>query len=641
MNKHFRRWFRPIVIFLAVCFPGMARASHMIGGDVIYRCLGGNNFEITITLFQDCLYGEPGALAQDNPAYYSIFSGNSLVRADSVSALSTEIVSPNFSNACINNYPNTCMRKQVFRFNVNLPPTSVGYTIVYERCCRNASINNIITPGNVGVTYFATIPPFSSGTCPNNSAIFKNFPPQIICANNPLAYDFSATDADGDSLSYRLCEARPGGSTNDAKPYGNAMNPNPTGDSVNYLPPYNSARPMSGVPPLQINPRNGMMTGTPNAIGRFVVTVCVTEWRNGVPINTISRDVQFVVTNCSKAVVADIPELPDEPNTYVVECKGFTVHFTNQSTGGFSYLWEFGVPGATSTDFEPTFTYPDTGTYVVRLTVNAGSTCPDSISRLVKIYPQFHTDFDWTGKLCPEEPIQFNDRSTATYPPIAQWNWSFGDGSASSDQNPVHVYRRPGGPQQVTLISKSKLGCRDTLTKTLPLPYFDPFAGNDTIIVIGYPFSLNGTGSQFYQWTPADYLSNPNIANPSVAFPDTGRYTYVLHGTSEEGCSANDTINIWVVSYGQLFVPNAFSPNGDGINDMLIPRIVGYSRINYFRIFNRYGQMIYSTVNNNYPSWDGRQNGKPADMGTYFWVLSATAADGTKVIKKGDITLIR
>jgi hypothetical protein len=188
--------FSSLIILLTIIFCSVrSYGSHMIGGDVTYRCLGSNSFEITITLFQDCLYGEPGALAQDNPAYYSIFDAktNQLVMADSVTALSTQIVDPNFSNACINNYPNTCLRKQVFKFTRTLSPTKNGYVIVYERCCRNASINNIQSPGNVGVTYFATIPPFNSGQCPNNSAVFKNFPPQIICANNPLIYDFSAT----------------------------------------------------------------------------------------------------------------------------------------------------------------------------------------------------------------------------------------------------------------------------------------------------------------------------------------------------------------------------------------------------------------------------------------------------------------
>lgn len=635
--------FSTLIILLTLIFCSVRSfGSHMIGGDVTYRCLGNNNFEITITLFQDCLYGEPGALAQDNPAYYSIFDAktNQLVIADSVTAISTQIVDPNFSNACINNYPNTCLRKQVFKFTRLLAPTQNGYVILYERCCRNASINNIQSPGNVGVTYFATIPPFNSGECPNNSAVFKNFPPQIICASNPFVYDFSATDIDADSLSYKLCAARPGGSTSDAKPYGNDMT-FPVATSVQYLNPASAAQPMSGTPPVQINPITGLMTGTPNAMGRYVVTVCVTEWRNGIAINTISRDVQFVVTNCSKAVVANIPELPDEPNTYTVQCKGYTVKFTNNSVGGFSYHWTFGVPGSSSNDFEPTYTFPDTGTYVVSLVVNEGSTCPDSISRLVKIYPEFHADFDWTGKLCPEEPIQFNDHSVATYLPIISWNWNLGDGTTSNQQNPVHVYSKPGGPKQITLISRTGLGCRDTVTKTLPLPYFNPFAGNDTIIVLGYKYNLHATGSQFYSWSPTDYLSNPNIPDPAVNFPDTGRYTYILTGSSEEGCITTDTIQIWVVSNGNIFVPNAFSPNGDGVNDVLMPRIVGYSQINYFHIFNRYGQKVYTASNENYPGWDGKFNGRMAELGVYYYVINVTDADGKKVSQKGDITLIR
>ena len=643
MNRQLKQVFRVGVLLWIMLVPMLVHASHMIGGDVTYKCFGGNNFEITITLYQDCLYGEPVAIQQDNPAQYAIYTSGelpSLFTSGSVNAFSTETVPPNFSNACINNFPNTCMRKQVFKFTVNLPPSSVGYDIVYQRCCRNAAINNIANPGNVGVTYSAQIPPFAAGECPNNSAVFKSMPPQIICALNPFVYDFSATDSDGDSLSYRLCAAHPGGMATNPAPSGSAISP-PPHPSVPYLPPYSATMPMSGAPALQINAVTGLMTGTPITIGRFVVTVCVSEWRNGVIINTSSRDVQFVVTNCSKAVVANIPELADEPNTFTVECKGKTVQFVNNSTGGFSYLWDFGVGGATSTDFAPTFTYPDTGTYVVSLSVNAGSTCPDSISRLVKIYPDYAADFVWEGKLCPGEPIQFFDSSRATYKPIVSWNWDFGDGNTSNVQNPVHIYGKPGGEKQVTLISRSKLGCRDTITRTLPMQYFDPFAGNDTIIVFGYAYSLNGTGSQYYQWTPPNFLSNPNISNPSINFPDTGRYAYVLHGSSDAGCEASDTINIWVVNFGNIFVPNAFSPNGDGVNDFLIPRIVGYSKINYFYVFNRFGQRVFESTNNNVPSWNGYYNGGLAEMGVYYWVINVTDVNNVKVERKGDVMVIR
>jgi gliding motility-associated-like protein len=642
MNKNNRviRSLPLLIIFFLSSF--ISNASHMIGGDVTYVCLGNNQFLITLTLYQDCLNGQPQAIAEDNPAYISIFETNTdqLVIADSIEAESSEIVPPNFSNDCIKNYPNTCMRKQVFRKTITLAPSNNGYYIVYERCCRNAAINNISNPGNVGVTYFATIPKFSDNQCPNKSAVFKNFPPQIICANNPFNYDFSATDPDGDSLTYKLCSARPGGSPGNAKPYGNEMM-HPVSNSVNYLGAYSAQFPMTGVPALQINPTTGFMTGTPIITGRFVVTVCVDEWRNGVVINTISRDVQFVVTNCSKTVVADIPELQSEPNTYIVQCKGFTVHFINKSTGGFNYLWNFGSNDATSTEFEPTFTYPDTGTYVVSLVVNKGSTCEDSISRLVKIYPEFHADYSWSGKLCPEEPIQFTDLSVATYPPVSYWNWTFGDGTSNNNQNPAHIYNKPGGPMIVTLIAKTVLGCTDTVKKILPLPFFDPNAGNDTIIVKGYPFNLHGSGAEFYQWTPPDFLSDPFSQNPNTNFPETGNYTYVLTGTSKEGCTGTDSVTIQVVDYGNVFIPNAFSPNGDGLNDNLIPRIVGYSRINYFQIFNRFGQQVFSSANENRPVWNGTFNGGICDLGTYYYVINLTAANGANVTKKGDVTIIR
>src|SRR5690606_12667742 len=145
--------------------------------------------------------------------------------------------------------------------------------------------------------------------CPNNSAVFKSMPPQIICANNPFVYDFSATDMDGDSLTYELCAASPGGSALNPLPPSNGAVTPPPYPTVPYMPPYSPTMPMSGMPALQINPETGLLTGTPNTIGRFVVTVCAHEWKDGVLVNTLSRDIQLVVTNCSRAVFADIPEL--------------------------------------------------------------------------------------------------------------------------------------------------------------------------------------------------------------------------------------------------------------------------------------------------------------------------------------------
>ncbi len=635
-----------LLLFVAGAF-NVAHATHIVGGEVSYVYLGNNNYRVRIDIYQDCISGDPKAIEQDNPAIVSIFTGNgNFYLTDSILASSDLRVPDNFSNDCVNNKPKTCLNKVSFIKVFNLPPNATGYEIVYQRCCRNGSILNIIDPGAVGASYYAIIPPPSGNpNAPhyNNSAVFKNYPPQIICINNPLFYDHAATDADGDSLSYEFCTAYTGGSATNAKPkpVSTAFQP------VAYLSPYSATMPMRGNPPLQIDSKTGLITGTPNQLGRYVVTVCCHEWRNGVMINTVTREFQFVVTNCSKAVVANIPQYSDEFNTYIVQCKGYTVRFTNLSTGANAnradaYTWDFGVEGASGDSShlkEPEYTYPDTGVYTVKLIVNRGSTCTDSITRLVKIYPDFYANFEHTGFPCPKQPIQFLNTSVSTFQPITYYSWDFGDGSFSGVENPQHTYNL-GGNYTVTLRAKNIKGCADTAIKDVSIEDFRPFAGNDTIIVKGESIIFNAKGGSVYTWTPPSYLNNSQTPNPIGYYPDTMRITYAVHIASEGGCEGDDSITVWVVEQSSVFVPSAFSPNGDGRNDILRPIGIGYRNVNYFRIFNRWGQPVFYGTRFN-DGWDGSYQGHKADIGTYFWVLSITDRFGNEQKLKGDAALIR
>jgi gliding motility-associated-like protein len=645
---------RGFIVLMCIFFTGLTsvKATHLVGGEMSYKFKGsdgfGNNlFEITLYIYQDCLTGLPDVIAIDNPAYIGIFTkaGFPYLRVDSIFKSEDIPVPPNFSNSCVNNPPATCLRRVKFTRTYALPPNNDGYRVIYSRCCRNETVNNIVLPGKVGATYFCDIPPINKVF--NNSAAFKNYPPQIICINNPLVYDHSATDADGDSLSYELCDAYAGGSQRDSKPFPpqavpqaiGTYNDNPDAPSYGYQTGYSTTKPMGGSPLVQINSRTGLITGTPNVMGRFVVSVCCNEWRNGVKINTVRREFQFVVTNCSKAVVANIPQFSDEVNTYIVNCKSKTVSFVNNSTGGFAYDWSFGLPGAISTDFSPTFTYPDTGIYTVKLIVNKGSTCPDSIDRLVKIFPEHKADFIYDGLLCPNTPIQFTDKSDATYKPINQWRWSFGDNTTSDEQNPTHSYAY-GSLYTATLVSTTIKGCKDTMTRTLDVDRFMPFAGNDTFIVKGEHINFNASGGVEYTWTPGDKLNFTNISNPRGDYPDTGVYIYNVHIKSDKGCEGDDKIKVTVVNQASLFLPTAFTPNGDGMNDFFKMLCVGYAKINFFRVFNRFGQQVYHTTTIG-RGWDGKMNGRDADMGTYFWVLSVVDRFGKDEVLKGDITLLR
>lgn len=628
------------VLILAVAIA--ARATHIAGGEVTYKWLGGNTYQVRIDIYQDCLHGEREALEQDNPAYIAIFEGSGYRKlVDSIPASSILRVPANFSNDCINNPPTLCLNRLTFIQNYQLPPNTTGYYIVYQRCCRNAVVN-IGNSQSIGTTNYARIPPRGNNESGNSSAVFNNYPPQIICINNPLVYDHSASDPNGDSLSYEFCTAYEGGNAGDAKPVPQSL----TFVPVTYANGFSSLHPMYGAPPLQINSKTGLITGTPTSQGLYVVTVCCHEWRDGAIINTISREFQFVVTNCSKAVVANIPQYSEEFNTYKVQCKGKTVQFVNLSSGANStpdaYSWDFGVPGITSDTShlkEPSYTYPDTGVYTVKLVINRGSTCVDSITRLVKIFPEFHADFEVQGLHCPRQPIQFVNKTSSTYQPILQYLWSFGDSLSSEQENPVHAYNT-GGKYLVALAAKNVKGCTDTAQQDVDVENFIPFAGNDTIIVKGEYIFFNATGGSFYTWTPSSFLNNPNIHNPIGYYPDTMRLNYVVHIASEAGCEGDDTINVWVVNQSALFVPSAFSPNGDGRNDILRPIGIGYGSVNYFRVFNRWGQQVfYGTKFNN--GWDGSYQGHRADIGTYYWELSVTNRFGNEETYKGDAALVR
>lgn len=643
---------RILLIFLLFLVIKPAMASHIVGGEFGYNYLGDtviasrvyHKYKVTLYIFQDCLTGVPDAINQDNPAFFTVYENNGSqipVNVDTNIRYNPNnggaiTVPGNFSNDCINKAPQICLLRKKFEKIYYFPSSSSGYVVVYQRCCRNSSIINVISPGDQGATYSCTIPPT---TIRNNSAVYKNYPPQIICLNNPLYYDHSATDADADSLTYEFCPAQVGATDADIKP---VIAYPPPFDTVAYFPPFTYSNPISGLPAIAIDPETGIITGSPNRIGRFLVTVCCNEWRNGIIINTTKREFQFVVTDCSKKVIADIPVYSNLPNTYIINCADYTVHFVNTSSGGFSYKWTFDVegnPGITSSEFEPNYSYPDTGTYVVKLVVNPGSTCPDSITRYVKIYPVFSATFTDTGKYCPGSPISFLDNTTSTIKPILYWKWSFGDGTTSQEQNPVHTFKR-GDTYNVVLISENARNCTDTTLKRLVIQDFRPFAGDDTVIVKGEYIQFDAKGGNNYLWSPQLNLNDTTIYNPRASYPDTGYYTYMVLMKSSYGCVGIDTMNVLVVNDASYAMPTAFSPNNDGVNDIFRPMAVGYRSIRFFKVFNRWGEEVYDGKSLE-EGWDGTCNNKPAELGVYFWQISYIDRFGKEGIWKGDVTLIR
>src|SRR5690606_36983444 len=155
-----RNLFLIILLFCAILNPNSTFATHLIGGDLTYTCLGNNRYRLEITLYQDCT--NPGetsaAIAADTPLHFAIYTGN-LVQNPSLNTLYTSgslrdfnfsVVPLEFSNDCVSNIPRVCMRASKFETIITLPPNRDGYTILYQRCCRNHAVLNLMDPGNEG-----------------------------------------------------------------------------------------------------------------------------------------------------------------------------------------------------------------------------------------------------------------------------------------------------------------------------------------------------------------------------------------------------------------------------------------------------------------------------------------------------------
>jgi gliding motility-associated-like protein len=446
-------------------------------------------------------------------------------------------------NPCISNPPQVCYQVGYYEFDVTLPASASGYTIAYQRCCRIAGINNLTGSSNVGTTYTADIPGTSSlANAPaNNSAKYIGPDTVIVCAANALTYSFAAQDADGDQLVYAFCDAFTGGSTG-------APAPNPPSGPPYFFVPY--ASPFSGSSPLgstvTLNTATGLISGIAPAAGIYVVTVCVSEIRNGIIIAVQRKDLQIKVGDCNLVSANLKPQY--------ITCDGFTMDFQNLSNSPLinSYFWDFGVTTATddtSNLAAPTFTYPDTGIFVMKLVTNRNQQCSDSTTAIVKVFPGFFPGFIFTGS-CFTNPFQFTDTTNTRYGVVNSWRWDFGEGTTLADtsrlRNPVWTYPASGN-KDVTLIVTNSKGCIDTTQVTIAVldkPVIT-LAFRDTLICRNDALTLNASGTGIFSWTPLVNIINANTGTPTVS-PASNTLYYV--NLNESGCINRDSVNVRVVN---------------------------------------------------------------------------------------------
>jgi gliding motility-associated-like protein len=220
-------------------------------------------------------------------------------------------------------------------------------------------------------------------------------------------------------------------------------------------------------------------------------------------------------------------------------------------------------------------------------------------------------------------------------------NYSWAPPDSLNTPNVSSTIARIDTTRKFTLTVTDNYGCSFSVSDSMwvfMMPPLVVFAGNDTNAIIGRPHQLLASGGANYAWTPAGPLNNPFIANPlAILFNDT---YFTVQVTDAIGCKASDGVFIKVYEGPNYYVPNAFSPNGDGLNDVFRPIPVGIQSTEYFRVYNRYGELMFQT-NKWLEGWDGMYKGKKAAVGTYAWMIKGVDKNGRIVEMKGTMILIQ
>lgn len=336
-------------------------------------------------------------------------------------------------------------------------------------------------------------------------------------------------------------------------------------------------------------------------------------------------------------------------------CLNKPTFFTNTSTGSVQWDWNFG-DGGTSILQNPMHTYLGYGNYVVTLVVTSAAGCADTVMDTITVHPLPVVNFSF-DTVCVGDPTTFSDLSFIPSATIAGWSWNFGDpfsggNNISSVQNPSHVFSA-SGTFSVTLSVSSNNGCVNSVTlQTVvhPLPVADftynPVSPVGLTDVVSFT-DLSSGGVVQWEWFFGD--GDSSVAqHPSHLYGDTGVYIITLLVTNNNGCKDTVRLPVEVLDY-TFYIPNAFTPNGDDINDFFYG--VGMGIVEYeMWIFDRWGNRIFYCKKHGLPQefpclWNGKVDGgfseERVQEDVYVWKVHLVNVFKKEYDYVGHVTVVR
>lgn len=299
------------IVGIHLCSILPLNATHIVGAELYYECISPANrqYRLTLKMYRDCLAGQAPYDDVITIFVFSSATGQAVQHINIPRPPMTPQIEPENLDACVATTPPICVEEGIYQTVIQLPDLSGGYDLAWARCCRNAAIDNLANPLGEGITFLAHVPDPRDAAC-NTMPQFDQTPPIFLCVDEPFFFDHSATDPDGDSLSYEITNPYTGlntrgqgvGNPNQGGPapvtdaFNNPMGPPPYQhvafrNGFNFRDPFGSGN-------FNIDPSTGFISVVPDRAGIFVFSISVFEWRNGELLSENRRDFQIHVLNC-------------------------------------------------------------------------------------------------------------------------------------------------------------------------------------------------------------------------------------------------------------------------------------------------------------------------------------------------------
>jgi gliding motility-associated-like protein len=326
-------------------------------------------------------------------------------------------------------------------------------------------------------------------------------------------------------------------------------------------------------------------------------------------------------------------------------CNNEAIRFTDRSyfapgtTGEMVAKWYWTYDNTTKVSQQHPSTYFTAGKHKVRLISESSAGCTsEPVEHSFDIWPKPIVKLEISDS-CIYVPITI--KATDLVGNVVDYRWYFR--GVTKEKENINGFIRTyydAGDRPFTLYTLTDKGCKDTIYRPFTLYTNNSFAGKDTLAAFMEPVQLDAKGgpNMKYVWIPSTGLDRPDIEKPIATLDRDQRY--FLYSVSAQGCKKQSQILVKRFAGPDLYVPNAFTPDENGINDKLKVKPVGYRSFSYFAIYNRWGQLVFRTTNFN-EGWDGTINGKKAEAGTYVYVAQAIDYKGRPLNRKGTVILMR